>query len=308
VTAWFFWGFSMILSAEQPLELAYQAPAECPDSHAFSADVRTRLQDMGGIEIEDPRIEVTIQRTHGKLRGRVTIGGDGEARRERIVEGRRCRDLASALALVIALSLQERAAAHETETAHRPREPQPTVRAPELVAESRWSLDAGVGMDSAIGMAPDALLAIPVFIETRFRAGRWRPEVRLAVVQTLTDRAQRGPATADFSVRFGEVDLCPTAFVLGLVQIVPCVRMQAGVLSAGGVGLSAQRSEDRPWLAPLVLARGRATIASRFFAQLEIGVGFPLTRDRFMVDPQLVVWEVPATMFAAGAAMGVVFW
>ena len=310
VTAWFLWAFSTALGADPSPKIAYQAPAECPSLEAFSADVRSRLEGIGGAQIEDSLITVTIQRAGAKLRGRVVIGGEGEAQWQRVVEARRCGDLASALALVIALSLQERAAAREVATPVAPSlPPVAVISSREPAAESRWALDAGAGVDTAVGMAPDALLAIPVFVEIRFRGGRWHPEVRLAVVQTLTDRAQSGPAMANFSVLFGELDLCPTAFAIGRhVQIAPCGRMQAGVLSAGGVGLSAPRSEDRPWLASLALARGRATIGSRFFAQLEIGVGFPLTRDRFMVDPQIVVWEVPATMFATGAAVGVAFW
>jgi hypothetical protein len=157
-------------------------------------------------------------------------------------------------------------------------------------------------------MAPDWTLAMSLFVEARLRSGRLRPQLRVALARTLTDRAQSGPVTANFAVTFTEIDLCPaTLWLATWAELAPCAGMQAGVLAAEGVALSPSRSESRPWLAPLVALRGTLALRHGLFAQLEAGAGFPLVRDRFAVDPGVPVWQTATTLYLAGAAVGMTF-
>src|SRR5262249_8941148 len=108
--ALFFCALAAVLGADPPPQVDYQTLRDCPPAHVFSDGVRARLEGIGGAEIENPHIRVTIARAGGKLHGHLIVEHDGEAPLERNVEARRCTDLVSALALIVALSLQQRAA------------------------------------------------------------------------------------------------------------------------------------------------------------------------------------------------------
>jgi len=280
-------------TAPEQIQLVYAAPTGCPDAEAFFAGIHARANAVRA-DHGERTFHVTITTDEDTtVRGRLVVeGSDGSTTRE--VYGATCAETVSALALVAALAIEERA----TRDAPRPG-PRPVV-AP---AREPWHVAAGAGIGLYSGVAPTAAYGVPVFVaanhrHARFRIGFARTERVDAVVAT---------GTTDFRWTIGRVQACPFAFAIDRFEAAPCAGFEAGILDGRGTQVAMPASDTRPWLAPEAVLRLGVHLGPAAL-ELEGLVGVPLVRDRFFIAPSTTVHQVPALTTGASASLAIDLW
>jgi hypothetical protein len=141
------------------------------------------------------------------------------------------------------------------------------------------------------------LLTLPIFVEVGWRGA----SLRLRAEHGGTDEG------ADFSWTAGGLDLCPATWTLGRAHLTACARARGGVLAASGLHVLPSRGETRPWFDAGPLLRARIDAVGPFFLELEGGLAFVVTRDRFFVEPDVTIHRAPTALGVGAAGAGVSF-
>ena len=277
----------------EPIVLEYSAPAGCPDADAFFAGVRARANASRATRAEhgERTFRVAIGAGDPLLLGTLEIvAADGATTRE--VSGATCAETVSALALVAALAIEERAAVPVRPAgdgaAGRGRGVERRVER----GSAPWGVTVGAGFGRYDGVAPSAAYGIPVFVAI----ARGHQQARLGVA--VTGRA--GDAMADFRWTSGRVEACPYVVAIDRVDVAPCLGFEAGAIDARGLATGMPASDLRPWLAPDGVLRLTVHIGPAA-VELEGALAVPLVRDRFFIAPSTTVHETPAITSGATA-------
>ena len=140
------------------------------------------------------------------------------------------------------------------------------------------------------GMAPSARIGAPIFVEAAREHG---PRLRLAFDLTSRDDVTDDAGSTSFRWTAGRIDGCPFVWQRGVFELAPCLGLELGVTDARGVDVAMAAASYRPWITPAAILRlgvrfGRTTIAA------EGSVGAPLVRDRFVIGPDVTIYQVPA--------------
>ncbi len=217
-------------TGEPALRLEWHAPAECPAREAVLDEVARTLGPAAS-----PRTPVlaraTVERASERWRATVTLLTEGEEAPPRSFEGDSCASVASAIAVVLAVTVQGAG-----------REPAANARRAKLrllPRRPRTSPAAALGMAS-VGPSPSlvggALLALGW--RTRLGPGRLRLEVDAALTANesvrLSSKASEG---ADLAFQaFG----ARAAYVLALgpVDVGPALGVEVDRLMASGFSAS----------------------------------------------------------------------
>jgi hypothetical protein len=269
------WSVAAAPAPPERIRLTYDAVASCPDREQLVALIAAHAQV---IVVDDPGARgfaVSIVADADGLRGELSIAGA-----VRDVRGATCDEVVAAIALVAALAIEEQAPKPE------PRVVTPVVPDP----ERRWRLAAGGGVGMFTGMAPTARMGAPIFLEAAREHG---PQLRLAFDLTTRDDVIDDAGSTSFRWTAGRIDGCPFVWERGAFELAPCLGLELGVTNARGVDVAMAAASDRPWITPAAILRlgvrfGRATVAA------EGSVGAPLVRDRFLIGPDVTVYQVPA--------------
>jgi hypothetical protein len=88
----------------------------------------------------------------------------------------------------------------------------------------------------------------------------------------------------------------------------PCLRAEAGILEAVGVHVEPSSDALRFWLSLAPVARLRWAALGPLLFEIEGGLVFPITRDRFFVEPVSADFRPPIVGLSAGVGAGVSFW
>ncbi len=286
----------------EPIKLTYSAPAGCPDADAFFAALAARAP-AARVDASDVReFRVTFvddgARTTGTL---AVISGDDVTSRE--VSGATCAETVSALALVAALAVEERASrpAVVIRTGRDPVPPPP----PPPVSPSpapRWRVAVGSGIEVESGVAPGTILGVPVFV--RIDRGTDGPGLRVGLTRSEQDDVIMSAGAAAFRWTVGWADACPIARRAGRVSGRACAGVEAGVLEGSGTSVDSPATDQRPWVA----ARARVAVATRIGpVELELGANgaAPLVRDRFFIAPATTVNHASAVTGGLGLTASV---
>jgi hypothetical protein len=321
------------------VNIDYEARPGCPDADAFSREVlsrapRARISSTAeGARSLVARIRPTAHGLEGVLSVR---DADGHAT-ERAVQGQRCEQLVTALAVIAALvidpltaradrneadaapdpaaSTTNAAAADSPDAGARPDAvplpaPAPETPSPHAgpIARERWSTSAGAAIGVVGGTAPTVLVSVPVFFEvSRHVNAILEPTARLRFERTAVGETRKGDGGGATFVRTaGAADLCAIALRARSVRAQPCLRGELGGLYAKGLEVTPTRAEVRPWFALGPVARVRVEVVGPVFVELEAALLFAVVRDRFYVEPGTVLYRPPAlgatTAFGAGLA------
>jgi hypothetical protein len=167
------------------------------------------------------------------------------------------------------------------------------------------SFAAGLEL-AALGLAAPAAVADgSVFGDVTFFAGRvWAPAVRLSIHRSQDASPEAPGATATLTWTFGRVEACPLpARIAALLEVRPCLLVDAGALQADGSGAPHAQSRLRPWSA----GGGLVRLQWWAFPSVEIeaagGLLTPFVRESFVLLPSTPVYEAP--LLAATAGLGV---
>ncbi len=337
---------AVAFAEEGPIRLDFQAPAGCPGRDEFIAHVRARTERVHFAEHDTTSVsELYVRADYDGERavGRLRLGDSRDA--ERLVTGKSCPDVISALALIAAVAIDPTAIADPaapSQPAVLPAAPAP----PDFVSQQR-GLDAppsvappespepkpmprspfdwfgGIGAHGEIsrGFGPRSitLAGASLFGEAGFAlGGPWQPAVRLAAViaesPTVLPDEGRGTGAATFTLLAGRLSLCPLQFSpRPSFRVRPCADFELGRFTGEGRPVAngtvtALRTGGMTRVAVGQTVEGRVRIASRLWIEMELGLREPLLRQNFVFyNPDVTVATVPVVELAGALGLGVHF-
>ena len=288
--------------------IAYSAFEGCPSERAFVDDVASRIHAGAA---EGKSFSVVLERRGARVGGRVEATDRGGRRVRRVLEGESCGEVASALALVVALAIDPRASLTPapppvaSPDPPLPPPPPPVAASPDpppvpsaapppaplapptIDGEApdgrpvRWAAGAGALFVSPV--APSGAFGATVFVEAS--RGLDGPAARLGMLYAPRDLGLPGGGAARFRYWAARLDACPVRFApASSLVLAPCGGVDVGALVATGVDLAETRSETRFFGAALGLARAEWTVIAPFSIEGSGGLFVPFVRDQFVVD------------------------
>jgi hypothetical protein len=306
--------------AEERIVLAFEADATCGDAASFAQRVRQRTTRARFVEGEGDRtFRVKIVAVGRELRGELTVSDRSGASPPRIVASNACEEVASALALMVALAIDPKASLappappapspppipEETGPPPSPLAiaiPDDVGRAPPAEARDHLRLALGASGGVHTGAAPSAagLIGAAVTLELD-RASIFAPLARVGGALSTVQHVGFAAGSARFLWDSGVLDLCPIRLQpWPSLRAHACAGTELGVVAASASGGIDPRSEDRLWAALTGGARFAWEAAPRVFA-IDGGVRalLPLRKDRFYVGPDDTLFRVPSVGVAA---------
>jgi len=291
--------------ADAPARLLYTAPAGCPDAGAFTSAVRERAPRATLTGDAARTFTVTITAAAGGFAGTLATPDAGAPR---TLDAARCDDLATALALVTALAIDPSASADDapaapvaTIVAPPPAQPPPAPAV--AAAPRRIALAAYVAPELDDGIAPGVLPAAGVEVRA-VRRGLGHVDLGGALGR---DTGASAAGEARFTWMVARISACWTALDAA-ISIDACAHGEAGSLEAEGVDVVRAQDLRRLWIGVGAHASARVRLTSSIFAELRAGASAPLTRDRFLFTPNVLVHQAAAVTPWLGIGVGARFW
>jgi hypothetical protein len=311
----------------EAISLIYEdsPPPDCPSQAEFEAEVvnltaKARFTQQRGAR----RVRIELASSGREVVGR-SISGDGKNQSSREVKGRDCKEVASALAISVALTIDPDALGlggtdkppepqPPTETKPpepaakpAPRQPLPLRPGPPAPLRSprpeptrlRWGLGIGLTLENAWApeMRPGGHVLGLVGMGERFRAS-------LAVTRFLT----REVDDVDFGAWMAHGSFSLNLAVTGRVRPYAALGYELGAVDAAGTGLPTSVQAQRPWHAVSV-GLGLRFEAKGFFLQLGGSLLVPTSRQRYLVsdtfDRVRTFYEVPRLGLKQETSLGV---
>lgn len=262
---------------EERVHLQYQAGPGCPNRAAFIEQIALRTPRPRFVtEPEGVRsFVVSVEVAEGRAVGRLATGQENALGSTREVESGNCNEVASALALIMALAIDPKAStaalppprgpdpdapdAAQNSTAAPPAKPtsdeptpapaaktaHPTSRRSSLGSElpghppSRNVFQLGAQAEGSawFGTGSVPLGGIAIFAEWgRSPTTGFSPAFRLSGMVARSREIHPGEGGAQFAVTSGELDFCPLHLRLtGSVALLPCLGAEGGLLVGEGI-------------------------------------------------------------------------
>ncbi|HEX2875910.1 MAG TPA: hypothetical protein VHP33_31885 [Polyangiaceae bacterium] len=297
-------------------------PADCPTQAAFEAEV-TKLTSKARFtkERRARRVRIELDSSGHDVVGRL-ISGDGKNQSSREVRGKDCKEVSSALAIAVALTIDPEALlgdseptptetpgepvktppATVTKPTPEPKQPKtPLVQPPAKPTPTKlwWGVGGGLELENAWGprMAPGIHAFGLLGLNDRLR-------VSLGVTRFIT----REVDDMSFGAWIAETSLSFNIALLGALRPFAGVGFELGAVDAAGTGLPAQVQAQRAWRAASA-GLGLRLETESFFLQLGGSLLVPLSRQRYLISDPLgdvrTVYEVPNMGLKQETSLGV---
>jgi hypothetical protein len=305
-------------SAQEPsMRLVYRAPAGCPDSEAFTAEVRARAPrsfDLGARAVE---VTVTSSQAASPgaaaFEGRVVITDEEGVTPSRAVHGDTCEEVVRALALAVAMTIEPAesgpAPARAGVAPPRPAAATPSAAAPpadEGATPPRERLRVAAGLRGGAESAVGPLLAPTLGVYVDLALGR--ASLRVGAARAVSPIVERGAGSARFARTTAIVDGCwPSLRAAASLSLAPCATFELGSLTSDGQATVDAESSSRVWAAAGLAGRLAWEPFGPLVLELEARATAPLTRDRFYFRPAEDVFRAPFAAFSGGLTAGVRF-
>jgi len=322
---------------EEAVRVQYAAEGSCPDEASFVARVRGRTEHgRFAAPGELARtFAVRLAQTNGGFSGEIAFTDVDGQNAERTVAGATCDEVASSLALIMALSIDDRVAqtqavapsastpapSNAAESAPPKKEVVAAGGAPNSAAASprvpersapgpRLRLELGLNAGAESWVMPQVALVLGAFAELGRGTRGFR--LRLSAFDTR-QTVDRDFGQARFANEFLRAEACPFAVALSRsLAVSPCAGIDAGALRASASGARLARVDSghtHGWLSALGLVRLEWELGSRFVLGADGELGVPLVRDKFQFLSTLgaadSVFVVPALGAGAKVQIGV---
>ena len=306
-------------SESEAVSLAYESSPllRCPSAVAFQAEVskltsKARFTDEPGAR----RVRIELVSAGREVVGRLSSGsGPRQATRE--VRGKNCGEVASALAIAVALTIDPEALgvseaspdaapralgdAPPSASVQSPANPPERPRVGESAPAPRWRVGGAVGLVLENAWAP-----------------QMRPAGRVAMTLGWGERVRATVGGARFfthevdDVSFGawmaDASVSLNVAVLGVLRPFALFGYELGSVDAAGTGLSTSVSAMRPWHA-LTAGLGLRFETASFFLQLGGSLVAPISRQRYLVSDPFgglrTLYEVPGLGLRQETNLGV---
>jgi hypothetical protein len=317
--------------ASAKVRLEVRAPADCTSRTDLAARIAARSANIEVVD-EAPisaHVDVAAPRG-GSVTADLVLTSPGVEEPVRQVVARSCAEVADAVALIIAVTLDPNLRRRVTPgpAAVPERAAPPVVRAPKAPAESpvearpevpaasnppppafapppaspsvplRRELAISAAGQAMFGPAPSAMPGIAVYVMAGLdRDGAWAPAIVIGATHVWrADLAESGGA-ASFTLDAGSVDVCPLRLRWGRLTARPCASALLGRLTASGSNVAQPASAARPF------GVAGATIGAGFGAPVEVtarlGIGVTLLRDAYEFATNVFYRAAPITISAS---------
>jgi hypothetical protein len=286
----------------------YDVADSCPSEPVFRRGLGERLGRPLGEAFARLRLEVKITRDareSGWL-GQLRVKDETGTATTRAIEGASCDSVFAALSLLAALSADGDPAPDPVPSFEIVSDTGSSVRA----EREREGLHAGPAvwalLDSAV--APQLATGFGAGVRLEWRSDEvWSPELQLGA---LSLRSERQPGASSLGSRFAvtalQTSFCPLRVLSGQTWSVrPCVQLEGGRISGAAVGPALVRSTERHglWLSSGASLQGEGVLWGPLTLGAAIGATFPGVRHEFFLEPDTLVYRVPAVGWRAGAAL-----
>ena len=325
------------VDAREPVSVTVNAPVGCTTEVDFVREVfsRTQRARVVGADDAERRFTVVIEAQRGAFRGTLSIVGKGGEKHQRVLMGKTCAALGSALALVTALTIDPQASTKPTaelipapapppapapamlpppdasplpteavgaKTEPRPAPPPPSL--PERAPKAGLAIGAFVGGGVVQGPLPDPSPALEVGALVAGREGL-KSELRLMLATLLPDTTTvPSGGRARFNATHDELLACP--LTLGTTwTLSPCATVSGGWVSATASEVPDAQSETRGTAAVGAALHG-ALRRGHLLAELGLAAGMALLRPRYYVDPNVDIFRTPGFVAAASVRIGAI--
>lgn len=295
--------------------LRYAADAGCPSREAFAEQVRSRTVTVRKPTAGQPPWQVSVRLLasgHG-FEGSVRIDGPDGGTTTRHVSGGKCAEVASALALITAFTVESPAGGAP---AVQPRGEETLDARPPLTTSLPDEVDVGahpvespwmIGLHgAAMGAAAPGFLrggtAIGGF-EPTFPAFAFRLRVEAVRLPSKTVRADGSDAALAWSGL--RLESCPLRWGQELALLLPCGTAALGRLEVSG-RFEGGEHKTLTWADVGASSRLELMLSKRWFVDMRAAAVLPLVRHTLVFDgPRVVVHDTPpvGALFSAGLGM-----
>lgn len=178
----------------------------------------------------------------------------------------------------------------------------PPREAPEPAPDKPVSLgvEVGLGAEGSTVLATRPAFSLLLGLDVA-RDSLFSPALTLRASRSLAGTAATSAGSASFVFSNVALEPCPVRFRLTEgVALLPCARLAIGYVDAAGSSITTPSSATRLW--GDVGAHARLSLAISRFLSLDFngGLRVPLSRDRYYVEPDATLYEIPAVLFAFG--------
>jgi len=137
------------------------------------------------------------------------------------------------------------------------------------------------------------------------RSSVWSPSVRLSALYTATAIETTSLGDAEFRLLTGRLALCPLRFGAdGAPAMLACAEFDGGELrGAGRGGTRNARTQSMPWLAAGLALKAVVPLSSWLGFEALAGVRGLVFHDRFLLNPEAVMHDVPAVSVGLGVGL-----
>ncbi len=310
----------------EPIAVRYQAPEGCPTEAQFLEQLfsRTRRARPAPADPSARLFVVTIETQGTRTAGALEVTNPDGAVTRRTVDGADCSEVASALALIAALTVDPTAATGSVRSdgqmppvapagpagipddrapaapppvvAQEPRlvandrpatampRPEPRVQQPARRNGARWSI--GADGETWLGLVPRPAVGGGVFVGVAGSDGSG-PSLRLSTLALATNTSLSGSVGARLTWFAENIQACPLGLALSdATRLDTCIAVDVGVLRAKGTGLTHPSVDVKPWIVPGALARLAYVLAPRWAIEAGGGVLVPVHRYPFLYGTQ----------------------
>jgi hypothetical protein len=321
-------GLGRVAVAEpESVRIDYAAPADCPDAKTFVRSLRertTRFREAAPDE-QARRFLVRVGAVGASFSGRLEIRSPDGRTAVRNVDAAICDEVASALALIAALTIDPNALTGSSKgtgmsqaeslpgpaaDSHRQGEPpraeavamSPPSGAPEASQPWRWS--AGLQGHMTFHGAPAMGYGSDIFVEAEAPvASRLGPAGRMGIFLNQTDVELPTGLAARFQWVLMEVEGCPVRLGGTRLAIDPCLAFHVGVIRGEGRRISQPKQTVSLWSDAGPVLRLRLAVTARLLVEAQGGITLPLHRPTFDIlemGSSTTAYSVPRLGGSAG--------
>ena len=300
-------------SDAESFRLVWSSSAGCGSRYSFLEELKSRTTRLREAREDEHAIIMIVEtfRTESGVRGQLTVRKpDGEVT-AREVPGADCAEVESGMALIAALMVDPLAGRLDPEEVWPPpaqgtREADATPT-PDAAPASRWSIRVEQRLIGRTAVAPGWTWGQAFGAMLTRETGRFRPSVALSVQDTrATVVKPRGSAELEW--RAADLELCPIAAPIGEAwDVRACASFQVGRLRGSGFATVNPAKKRILWTSAGLQLAARYRIVGPLWLGVEGALTFPFTRERFYLEPNLTLHQVPAWAVGAGLGVGVRF-
>jgi hypothetical protein len=279
------------------LELHWTAPPPCPAEARIHRDIQTLTgRDLTPKPGATAAVSGVVSQDGGAWIAELSIERPGETPNVRRIEGKSCREVSDAAAVIIALALDT----PRLDPSDPPAPPRPPPRAaprpavpakpskpPKPAPEPRALLRGGIG---AVGGVDFTALPEPTpgfgLTGALVLLERNRFELRLTGWIPQTEEVD-GDAGVDLSLFAATARYCRILFG-DVARLTACVGFEGGVMVASAFGFAENDTGFGRWLAPELALALEVHPARNLGVTLELEGLVPVARDYFLIDQDRV--------------------